>query len=183
VKQHALAIAAFVWGVAEATLFFVVPDVLLSCIGLKHGARRGMASALSAALGATLGGVILYIWSTNDAEAALAAVSAVPAVSDAMIANAHGSMIHNWIAATFLGPLTATPYKVFAILAPHQGVPLAAFAIASVLARLPRFLIAATGAALAGRFLGRWLSQRQLTWVLIGAWLLFYAVFFALMPN
>jgi hypothetical protein len=46
-------------------------------------------------------------------------------------------------------------------------------------------LYAALGAttALIGRALSRWLSDRQLLWVLIGAWLLFYAVFFALMPN
>ena len=66
-------------------------------------------------------------------------------------------------------------------LAPGASVP--AFALASVLARLPRFLIVSIGVALIGRALSRWLSARRLFWLLIGAWLLFYAAFFALMPN
>jgi membrane protein YqaA with SNARE-associated domain len=182
-KKHALNIAAFVWGVAEATLFFIIPDVLLSYIGLKRGNRAAKFASLYAAIGAAVGGVIMYLWSVGDFDAALAAVERVPAVSQSMVGTAAWNMGENWIVATFLGPLSATPYKVFAVVAPHEGAPLLAFALASVLARLPRFLIVSVGAALIGRVLSRWLSERQLTWLLIGAWLLFYAVFFALMPN
>ena len=76
------------------------------------------------------------------------------------------------------------PPALKAILALHAGgTTLPAFMLASLLARLPRFLIVSVGTALIGRALSRWLSERQLLWLLIGAWLLFYAVFFALMPN
>mgnify|MGYP006915258556 CR=1 FL=1 len=44
-------------------------------------------------------------------------------------------------------------------------------------------LIVSVGVSLIGRALSRWLGERPLLWLLIGAWLLFYAVFFALMPN
>lgn len=54
-KQNALDVAAFIWGVAEATLFFFVPDVLLSYIGLKRGVRAATRASVSAAIGATLG--------------------------------------------------------------------------------------------------------------------------------
>lgn len=78
-------------------------------------------------------------------------------------------MADNWFLATFLGPLSSTPFKLYAILAPAVGAPLPAFALAAIAARLPRFLIVAIGVSLIGRILGRWLSERQLIWVLIGA--------------
>ena len=56
-------------------------------------------------------------------------------------------------------------------------------ALAAIAARLPRFLIVSVGVSLIGRALSRWFGERLLLWLLIGAWLLFYAVFFALMPN
>jgi hypothetical protein len=182
-RKYALDIAAFVWGVAEATLFFFVPDVLLSYIGLKRGVKDAARASLIAAIGAGIGGAVMYLWSVNDPAAARAAVLAVPAISEAMAARAADAVAQNWFSATLLGPLTSTPFKLYAILAPHAGASVPAFALASVLARLPRFLIVSIGVALIGRGLSRWLGERQLLWLLIGAWLLFYAVFFALMPN
>ncbi|MCX7358071.1 MAG: hypothetical protein NT015_08020 [Alphaproteobacteria bacterium] len=182
-RKHALDIAASIWGVAEATLFFFVPDVLLSYVGLKQGAKAAVRASIIAAVGASAGGVIMYLWSTTDPATARDAVLAVPAISEAMVGRAEQGMAENWFLATFLGPLTSTPFKVFAMLAPHAGASLPAFALAAIAARLPRFLIVSIGVSLVGRALSRWLSQRQLLWVLIGAWLLFYAVFFTLMPN
>jgi membrane protein YqaA with SNARE-associated domain len=184
VKRHALSLAAFVWGFAEATLFFFVPDVLLSYIGLKRGVKAAAGASVLAAFGAALGGAAMYMWSAADPAAARAAVLAVPAISEAMLMRAFEAMREDWFMATMLGPLSSTPFKVYAILALHAGgAPLSAFALAGFVARLPRFLIVASGTALIGQALGRWLNERQLLWVLIGAWLLFYAVFFALMPN
>ena len=183
IRQHALDIAAFIWGVAEATLFFFVPDVILSYIGLKRGVKAAARASVIAAVGAAVGGVIMYWWSAENFEQAYEAVRAVPAISDGMIERALASMSENWPLATFLGPLSSTPFKVYAIVAPAVNAPLPLFALWAIVARLPRFLIVSIGVSLIGRVLGRWLSDRQLLWVLIGAWLLFYAVFFTLMPN
>lgn len=182
-RRHALDIAAFIWGVAEGTLFFFVPDVLLSYIGLKRGVGAAARASVIAAFGAALGGVIMYVWSLNNFELAYDAVLAVPAISAAMAERALAGMSENWFLATLLGPLTSTPFKLYAILAPAAGAPLPLFALASIAARLPRFLLVSAGVSLIGRGLGRWLSDRQLLWLLIGAWLLFYAAFFTLMPN
>ncbi len=182
-RKHALDIAAFIWGVAEATLFFFVPDVLLSYIGLKHGVKPALRASIIAAIGASVGGAIMYLWSAEHFEDAYAAVRAVPAISDAMMERALASMIDNWPLATFLGPLSSTPFKVYAFAAPMVNAPLPLFALWAIVARLPRFLIVSIGVSLVGRVLSRWLGERQLLWVLIGAWLLFYAVFFTLMPT
>ncbi len=182
-RRHALNLAAFFWGLAEATLFFIVPDVLLSYVGLKRGARAGALASVFAAIGAGVGGAIMYSWAVADAQAARAAVLAVPAVSEAMAANAEAAMAQNWLLATFAGPLSSTPFKLYAVLAPGADAGLIAFTLLGALARLPRFLIVSAAAALIGRLLLGRLSPRAQTWAWAGAWLAFYAAFLALMPN
>ena len=75
------------------------------------------------------------------------------------------------------GPFTATPFKVYAVLAPWRGVSHAAFALAAIPARLPRFLLVSVGAALLARGLQARLGERGVLWLLIGAWLYFTRYF------
>lgn len=182
-KRHAWNIAAFVWGFAEGTLFFIVPDVLLSWIGLKQVARPAAIACVFAALGAAVGGVVMYLWSASAPQAAQDAVLAVPAISNAMAESAFAHMRENWFTATLAGPLSRTPYKVYAIYAPHVGAPLWAFAIASIFARLPRFLVVSLGTALIRRWLEPRVGLARLTWVYAIVWIVFYAAFFALTPG
>lgn len=184
-RKHALSIAAFLWGVAEATLFFFVPDVILSYIGVRQGPRAAAKASVIAALGAATGGVIMYLWSQSDPAAARQAVEAVPAISAEMINRASDAMRGDWFGATFFGPLTSTPYKVFAILAPQNGVPIWSFALASIIARLPRFLGVGIGSALIAAYLrsrGK-LPERTILGILAGCWIAFYVLFFSLMPG
>ncbi len=177
------AIAAFVRGFAEATLFFIVPDMLLSAIALKRGARAAVRASVLAACGAGVGGALMYLWSAHDAEGAFAAVLAVPAISETMAVQARAAMADNWFTATLAGPLSQTPFKLYAILAPEAGAGLGAFALAGAVARLPRFLIVSLGVALLGRILGRRFSPTALLWTCGGAWILFYIAFFSLTPG
>lgn len=185
VSRHRWNIAAFAWGCAEATLFFIVPDVLLSLIGLKRGAKAGAVASVCAALGAGAGGVVLYFWSASDPEAAYAAVAAVPAISAEMMQRARAAIGEHWFYATVLGPLSSTPYKVFALFAPHAGVPIWAFAVGSVLARLPRFLLVSAGTAA----ISAWLRARAklpngaMATILAVCWIVFYALFFWLVTR
>src|SRR6185503_19920254 len=98
-----------------------------------------------------------------------------------MLAHAQDAMAGNWFLATLLGPLSSTPFKVYAILAPAAGASLPAFALAGVAARLPRFLIVSVGVALIGRILTPRVGPQTQTWLLVGAWMAFYAAFFTLM--
>ena len=176
-------VAAFVWGLAEATLFFIVPDVLLSYVGLKQGSRAAAIASVYAAVGAGIGGALMFAWSAACADAAREAVLAIPAINEAMVTRAADAMADNWFLATLLGPLTSTPFKVYAILAPHAGTELIAFALAGVIARLPRFLITSIGVALIGRLLTPRVSPKIQMWLFAGAWLSLYAAFFASTPN
>ncbi|MFT3728181.1 MAG: hypothetical protein QM759_10190 [Terricaulis sp.] len=183
IRPHAWLIAAFAWGVAEATLFFIVPDVILSFIALRRGPRDGLRAALAAALGASAGGIVMYLWSSAAPHAAHAAVSAVPAINEHMIAAAQAAMSAHWFTATMLGPLTSTPFKVYAILAPQAGAPLWAFAIGAVFARLPRFVLAVLAVSVIAPVLRRRLSARALHIVLAVFWVVFYTYFFLRMPS
>lgn len=182
-RRYAWAITAFAWSVAEATLFFFVPDVLLTFIGLRRGLRDGLQACGIAAVGAAVGGVIMYLWSAHDFAAAHAAVLAVPAINGAMVDAAQHAMRSNWFMATLEGPLSRTPYKVYAILAPGAGAPLAMFALASIAARLPRFLLATLAITAVRRLFAPRLGMQTLTWALVVFWVLFYVVFFAVTPS
>src|SRR5262249_53228345 len=116
-QRRAWNIVAFVWGFAEGTLFFIVPDVILTFIGLTRGARDAVIGSCFSALGASCGGALMYLWSAADPAAARATVVAVPAITGAMVNRAEYAMGENWFYATLLGPLTSTPFKVYAILA------------------------------------------------------------------
>src|SRR5437868_1692315 len=57
--------AALAWGYAEATLFFLVPDVLLSWVALRDPRAAGVACFWALA-GALLGGATMYAWGAAD---------------------------------------------------------------------------------------------------------------------
>jgi hypothetical protein len=176
--------AALLWGVAEASLFFIVPDLLISYLAMTRGFKAGAWASLFAALGAVVGGAIIFLWSAHDPLGAHRAVATVPAISEAMIAEAQADIDANgWFVAALKGPLTSTPYKVYALLAPRTGAPLAAFAPAALPVRLPRFLFVAAVFALIGQAIGRRLDRRILLAAFTSGWLLFYGWFWVAHPG
>ena len=55
-------------GIAEATVFFIVPDVWISFVALRRGWQAGALAAFFACIGALIGGAIMYLWGSNDTE-------------------------------------------------------------------------------------------------------------------
>src|SRR5262245_716191 len=137
------------WGFAEATLFFVVPDVYLSRVALRS-LRAAALGCLLATAGALAGGALMYGWGERNPAAAEAALDLVPAISPAALARVadelrggSGAASAAIIAGGFLG----RPYKIYAVEAGRLGMGLPRFLAASALARLPRFLAVALLAA------------------------------------
>src|SRR4051812_49427451 len=52
-------LTGIVWGLAEATWFFIVPDVLLCYWGLRSG-KKALIATLAVVAGAMIGAVFLY---------------------------------------------------------------------------------------------------------------------------
>src|SRR5712691_3907378 len=82
-RSPAALAASGVWGYAEATRFFIVPDVLIGWVAL-HGVRPGAWSAFAATAGAVLGGAAVH----RDAAAQQARLTEIPGVSEAMLDDA-----------------------------------------------------------------------------------------------
>ena len=131
-------VLAGLWGFAEGTLLFIVPDVLLSLAAMLGG-RRALRHVMSATAGALAAGGLLFAWSAAS-PAAQSVVGQVPFVSPQMFEAVDRAYQHQGAWAPLLGPLSGIPYKVYAVEAPRH-VSLPRFLAATVPARLERFLL------------------------------------------
>ena len=169
------------WGAAEATLFFIVPDVLLSWIALQHR-RQALLACLWALGGALAGGALVWVIGYLNPDPIRVLFDQIPAISPAMIGNVHQQIVDLGPWAVFVGPLTGTPYKIYALEAAGAGFGLFAFILVSVPARLLRFVIVVLLTHAAATGLRRFTSTRTLQRLHLGAWVAFYAWYFTVMP-
>lgn len=173
---------AALWGFAEATVFFIVPDVFLSALGLRR-LRIGLVACLFALAGALIGGVVMYEWALRDARGSFAVVEAVPAVSSEMLERVHRSLAEKGVSAILAGPLFGIPYKAYAIQAAAIGIGLGSFLLVSIPARLFRFLAVTLLCGWIGdRLMSAWTFRRKLA-ILLTCWVVFYAFYLTVMPN
>lgn len=170
---------AIVWGLAEATFFFIVPDVLLTIIACRalKPALKGSCAALA---GALAGGALMYAFGAHDAVAARAFLDHVPAISPSLIERVTSQINEAGTVAMLLGPLKGIPYKIYAVEWGARRGSLIEFLLISVPARFVRFFLAAiTTRAIAA--LIRPLTHRQPTVelsILTVVWIGFYTLYF-----
>jgi hypothetical protein len=174
---------AGLWGFAEATLFFIVPDVLLTWIAVRHGTRQAVMASLAAVAGAMLGGVVLYMWAAYDPALARTVVNAVPAISASMASGVGADVQNGGATAIFAGGFTGVPYKIYALESGAAGIGMAWFVLATLVARFARFLgsvflVAGLAWLMAQRF-----APATINRTLIIGWVGFYAGYFALMAG
>ncbi len=175
-------IGAGVWGFAEATFFFLVPDVLLTAIGIRD-LRRGLWACVLAATTALGGGLVMYAWGAHDPDLARSVLDWIPAISPGLITHAAEEVRARELVALFLAPLHGEPYKIFAVVAGQLGVPLPGFILVSMLSRLSRFVLLTLLAAVCRKALCRRLSLRSVLAIHLVLWTAFYSVYFTVMPN
>ncbi len=173
---------ASLWGFAEATLFFIVPDVLLSWLALRS-TKSGLIACLFALLGALVGGSAMWLWGRIDPDSARAIFELLPAIGGDSIASVQMQLADSGITALFLGPLGGTPYKIYAVEAANLGFGLAIFLAVSIPARLTRFVLVTIASGVASRVLRRRFSLRTVQMIHVGCWAVFYAWFFTVMAD
>lgn len=173
---------AALWAFAEATLFFIVPDLWTSIVG-RDKLRRGLIACLYSVAGALAGGSSLYFWGSLDPTGATFVLEKTPAVSAEMITRVREDLnnLGGW--AILFGPLSGTPYKLYAAQAAEAGFPLFWFLLISIPARLVRFMAVTTICHYALRALKHLGFRVKPLTILLTAWTLFYVAFFLLMPN
>lgn len=180
--RRGFAVAAGAWGFAEATLFFIVPDVLLTWIALR-GVRPGLIACAWALAGALAGGALMWLWGAGDMEQATAMIERLPAIDAGMIEQVGRDIRKGGMATIFLGPLTGVPYKIYAAWAGALNVNLALFLLISVPARAIRFIVMTLIAAGISAAVGDRLTLRSKTAIHLSLWVAFYIWYFAVMPN
>lgn len=169
------------WAFAEATLFFIVADVPIMAVGIRYGLRRSLVAALVAAVVAAVGGLMMMEWATVAPNASRAAIERLPGIDAALFDEAAMEWpTYGW-AAMMEGAFRGVPYKLYAHAAGVNGTGMAPFFAASVIARLPRFVLLALLGSLIGPSLRRRLRPHVLWLLFVLAWTVFYAGYFALM--
>lgn len=178
----ALLLTAIAWGFAEASLFFIVPDVLISFIALRHGLKAALTASVAAAIAAAAGGAAMYFWASLDAEGAKAAIAALPAIDRGMINAVSAGFESGGYSAMLIGAFSGVPYKIYAVDAGEAGRSLAVFLLMTPLVRLPRFILAGLIVAGINRLTAKRLSRVTRLVLLSVLWLGFYGWYFSVMP-
>jgi len=169
-------LAAGLWGYAEATRFWLIPDILLGWITLNRP-RSLAASVIAATVGAVIGGVRMH-WDARDEHARL---TEIPGINDALLLDAHERFASRGWVAVVRAPLDGIPYKVYATESGLAGKPLPELIAWTLLARLWRFILVAAAAALGGRVFARSVRRSEGLWLAgtIGFWVFVYVRYFA----
>lgn len=170
---------AFAWGLAEATFFFIVPDVLTSRLVLqKPGA--GFAACLYSLAGALLGGLLLFLIGRQPEmlPPVVVAIDWLPGINPALMEEARLGLDQHGPAALFTGVLAGIPYKLYAAQSAAAGLGLGTFVLASAAARLIRFLLVTIFAWFAGAKLLPNLSTTIKLRIHLASWIVFYFFYF-----
>jgi membrane protein YqaA with SNARE-associated domain len=171
-------IIASLWGFAEATLFFIIPDVWISLIALQSG-REALIACGYALVGAMLGGWIMYYRGRANVSYWNAFLDKIPAIRARDIQKVQADLTRSGITAVLFGPAQGIPYKVFAVNA-HAVMSIYTFLLITIPARVIRFIIIALIASFVSeRFLSGF-SLSEKTWMVLGLWTISYIGYFIL---
>jgi membrane protein YqaA with SNARE-associated domain len=173
-------LGAAAWGAAEASFFFLVPDILLTAAVVRRGLRSALLLSVTAAIFAALTGLGMYLWGAHDIIAAQAILLGVPAVGPDLLARVHQEFEGAWPLHLLIGAVSGVPYKLYAVEAGSRHVPLWLFVPVSFAARLARFGLTVLLTALAHMLLVRLGRAEWMMAAWATAWTLVYLVYFSL---
>jgi hypothetical protein len=172
-------VAAFIWGLAEGSFFFIVPDLIIALAAL-YSPQKALRHLLAVVAGSLVAGAGLFLWSSAAHQSALAAVGSVPFIPAGMFQSVSSDITSLGVWALCKGPLSGIPYKVYAVLSPGF-IPLLPFLLVSIPARLERLLVSWIIFSLAGMVLKRFLVRYPaLGPALHGIyWIIIYALYWS----
>jgi len=164
---------AFVWGVAEGSFFFIVPDILITLAAI-FSPRRSLIHLAAVVTGSLIAGSSMYAWAASQPANARAVVARVPFVKASMFDTVASDLKRDGAWGLCRGPMSGIPYKVYAVEAPAY-VPFGEFLVISVPARLERLLVTWVLFATAGTLIElRKVSRR---WLIAGHAIYWTAVY------
>ena len=167
---------AIAWGLAEATVFFIVPDVLLTYLALKDPRR-----ATKACLWTLVGGIVMFCWGHYDPKSAAGFLTQIPAIDEELLNKVEQQIDDDGVKATFFGPMAGRPYKIYAVYAGAKDISFPSFLLVSIPARLLRFILLTWITWWVANKLLTKLQTRQKAFVLTAVWIAFYSWYFSVM--
>lgn len=159
-------IIGFVWGFAEGTAFFIVPDVYLGLVALFHW-KRGLWAMVAAIVGAMVGGSVMYSLAMRDVSTINLFLERIPLINAEMISDIANKMQMDGLMTMVNGPLRGIPYKIYAVQAGGQALPYLPFLIFTILARLERLLPVTLLAGALGKRFKKFIEQHTSVVVVI----------------
>lgn len=167
-------IAAALWGVAEATLFFVVPDVLVGWLVLRQP-RRMPTAWLAACIGGLAGASLVHTAVSNGWDPDRVFRS-LPGTQIGDIARVRAAIADDPTRAFALGSMSGVPLKIYVAEAARAGLPLRHTLLLVAVNRGPRLGVSGLAAAAVGiatRHTGPGLlATGAIYWL---GWIVFYA--------
>jgi membrane protein YqaA with SNARE-associated domain len=167
---------AALWGFAESTLFFIVPDVLLTWLALSLP-RRALRACYWALGGALLGAVVMIAWAGAAPHSVEAALLLLPGISPELLELVRGQLVSEGLPAILMGPVQGFPFKTYVVEATVLGFSPWTLLAVSVPARMLRFLLLTLLAIGLARGPLRRLPTRTLRILHVVAWTVFYVVY------
>jgi membrane protein YqaA with SNARE-associated domain len=172
--------AGFAFGLAEATLFFIVPDLLLTMLACR-ALRPALKATLAALAGALIGGAIMFTLGANSPNDARSLLDLVPGINPSLIAAVEAQVRDRGLIAMMLGPIKGIPYKIYAVEWGARRGSFTDFLMVSIPARGVRFLLTAVAARIIARILEPLTRHRARTEMVLLAlfWIVLYSFYFA----
>ncbi|MCB2063882.1 MAG: hypothetical protein KDE25_10590 [Novosphingobium sp.] len=171
-------IVVALWAFAEAIVLFIVADVPISALALRHGWKAGWRAAGLAAVCAAFGGLLVIAWARTDPAGARETIAALPGISSELTTQAADDFRSGGWLAMLAGSFSGTPYKLYALAAESDGSGLPGFFVTSIFARLPRFLLVAAVFSATGSAIRHRLPSWLIAVLFALGWSLFYAWYF-----
>jgi hypothetical protein len=172
------AAVGFVWGLAEAVLFFIVPDVWVGFVALF--ARRWAGLVLVATvLGALVGTIGLWYWTLSGGPIVTRTLLGVPGVTDFDLIQVRRELVTEGPTAIALGWLAGNPIKVYAHEAALVGLDLGEVLTFVGVNRVLRIGLVALVAGVVATIFAEQVRRHAAVVVLgyAGLWLAFYALY------
>jgi hypothetical protein len=124
--------------------------------------------------------VALSSW---DADLAKHWVESVPTISPAMMSRVAAQLNNEGLLALFFAPFIGLPYKTFAVQVYHSDVALWSFLLATIPARLSRFVLTVWLCAWLAKRLRGVVREGTILILWGGFWLIFYFQYFHSVAN
>jgi hypothetical protein len=171
---------AGLWGMAEAALLFIVPDVWLGLVAL-FVPRRAPHTLAAIAVGAVVGATLLVGLTALAPSGVTSLLERLPGIGPDDLPAVRAELVAHGLGAFLNGPLQGLPVKLYvheAALLGLAGPALVGFVVLNRIIRIGLVGLVAAVVGTAGRPLIARFPRLTVT-VYLASWAVFYAAYFA----